>query len=49
MLRTSRITRATPSTTSPADATTSITRDSYDGPSRNEPVEMMLVAITNEK
>src|SRR5439155_17138436 len=43
--RTSRITRATLSTTSPADAITSSARDSQDGPSRNAPVEMMPVAI----
>jgi hypothetical protein len=47
--RTSRITRATLSTTSPADATTSSARDSHDGPSRNVPVEMMPVAITKAK
>jgi hypothetical protein len=47
--RTSRITRATLSTTSPADATASSARDSQDGPSRNVPVEMMPVAITNAK
>jgi len=47
--RTSRITRATLSTTSPAEATTSSVRDSHDGPSRNVPVEMMPVAITNAK
>jgi hypothetical protein len=47
--RTSRITRATLSTASPADAATSSARDSHDGPSRNAPVEMMPVAITNAK
>lgn len=47
--KTSWITRATISTPSPADAMTSSTRDSHDGPSRNAPVEMMLVAITNGK
>ena len=47
--RTSRITMATLSTTSPAEATTSSAHDSQDGPSRNVPVEMMPVAITNAK
>ena len=45
----SLITRATPSTTSPAAAMTRSARDSHDGPSRNVPVEMMPVAITNAK
>ena len=45
----SRTTSATLSTTSPIDATTSSPLDSQDGPSRNVPVEMMPVAITNAK
>ncbi len=47
--RASRITRATLSTASPAAATTSRTRDSHDGPSREVPVEMMPVAMTKAK
>jgi len=45
----SRTTSAVLSTTSPIDATTSSPFDSQDGPSRNVPVEMMPVAITNAK
>jgi hypothetical protein len=40
---------ATISTMNPADAMTSSVRDSHEGPSRNVPVEMMLVAITTGK
>jgi hypothetical protein len=47
--RTSRIIRATLSTASPADAATSSTCDSHDGPSRNAPVETIPLAITNAK
>ena len=46
---TSRAASAAPSTTSPAEAAASSARDSHDGPSRNVPVEMMPVAITNAK
>jgi hypothetical protein len=45
----SRITSATPSTTRPADAAASSAWDSQDGPSRNVPVEMIPVAMTNAK
>ena len=45
----SRIASAVLSTTSPADAAASSARDSHAGPSRNVPVEMMPVAITNAK
>jgi hypothetical protein len=47
--RATRITSAALSTTSPAKAAASSARDSHDGPSRNVPVEMMPVAITNAK
>ena len=46
---TSRAVSATPSTASPAEAATSSAVDSHGGPSRNVPVEMMPVAITNAK
>ncbi len=46
---TSRAASATASTTSPAEAAASSASDSQDGPSRNVPVEMMPVAMTNAK
>ena len=45
----SQATSAAPSTTSPAEAMARSARDSQSGPSRNVPVEMMPVAITNAK
>jgi hypothetical protein len=45
----SRITRAAPSTASPAQVAASSACDSQDGPSRNVPVEMIPVAMTNAK
>src|SRR5208282_3806124 len=46
---TTRTTRAALSTRSPIEAAASRARDSHDGPSKNVPVEMMPVAITNAK